>query len=82
MFAYTPLQDAAISSLVIFYLIGWILPCVLSVVIGIRKKRGAFGGILCGIGILLGLLWTPLGCALGWIGFIIICCFRRREVKD
>lgn len=80
MFAYTPLQDAAIMSVVLFYLIGWILPCILSAVVGAKKKRGALGGILCGIGVVCGLLWPVLGCVVGWFCFAVICCFKKREI--
>lgn len=56
MFAYTPLQDAALMAVVLFYIIGWILPCVLSAVVGAKKKRRALGGNLCGLGVACGLL--------------------------
>lgn len=81
MFANTCAQDAAVMAVIIFHLLGWLLPCALTAVISIRKLRGTFGGVLSGIGIGCWLLWPFLGCVVCWIGFIVICCFKKREIK-
>lgn len=41
----------------------WGVPCVLSTVFGVNKNRGLFGFIV--------------GALLGWIGVIIIGCFKK-----
>lgn len=82
MFANTQLQDSAVMAVIIFHLLGWILPCALMAVVGIRKLRGTLSGILSGIGTVCWFIWPFLGCVVSWIGFIVICCFKKREIKD
>lgn len=81
MFAYTLLQSAAGLTVILLYGVGWILPCVLTVIFGIKKNRGALGGILCAISFLSGLLWGILGLVLGWLSLIIICSFKKNDAK-
>lgn len=43
----------------------WLLPCILSTIIGVKKGRGVFGFVL--------------GFLFAWLGFIVICCFKKRK---
>ena len=76
---YTELQNGATGVVVMFYIFGWILPCVLTIIGGVKKNRVELGVILAIIALALGFLWTVLGVALGWVGFIVMCCFKKRD---
>lgn len=43
----------------------WLLPWIIATVVGVKKNRGVFG-------FLLGMLF-------GWLGMIIVCCFKKNE---
>lgn len=43
----------------------WLLPWIVATVVGVKKNRGVFG-------FLLGMLF-------GWLGMIIVCCFKKNE---
>lgn len=56
----------------------WILPGILCVVVGFRKGRGDLGVVMA---LLFGALGFFIGLGLGWLGFIVVCCFPKREPR-
>lgn len=43
----------------------WLLPWIIATVVGVSKNRGVFG-------FLMGMLF-------GWLGMIVVCCFKKNE---
>lgn len=43
----------------------WLLPWIIATVVGVSKKRGVFGFLM--------------GMILGWLGMIVVCCFKKNE---
>jgi len=57
-------------------LITWIIPGGLAVLVGHKKNRTDLG-VVCAL--LFGALGFFFGLGLGWIGFIAVCCFKKRR---
>lgn len=73
------MQAANIAARILVYAVAWWLPCVLSIVKGVKKRRAGLGVFLGIVGFVTGLLWVFLGVVFGWLGFIVMCCFKPRE---
>ena len=62
--------------LLLRFLITWALPGLLSVIVGYKKGRLGFG---VAMGIIFGGLGFVIGLWLGWVGFVVVCCFKKRQ---
>lgn len=58
-------------------LVTWIIPGGLAILVGVKKNRKDFGILM---GVLFGALGFLFGLGLGWIGFIVVCCFKKKTV--
>jgi len=65
------------TNLVMRLLITWIIPGGLAILIGMKKNRLGLGVL---VGVLFGALGFFFGLGLGWLGMIVVCCFKKRTV--
>ena len=72
------MEEEVFAKICVFGIV-WILPCILTAVIGAKKKRNGLGCVLALIAFISGLLWVFLGAVLGWIGVIVVSCFNKND---
>lgn len=56
-----------------------VLPNVLTIVKGVKKRRVGFGITLVVISASLWYLWHPLGFVVAWVGFGAMCAFKENK---
>ena len=59
-------------------IITWIVPAAITLCIARIKNRMALGAI---VAIVFGALGFVIGLGFGWIGMLVICCFKKCQTR-